>query len=121
MARNRYEGYCYCCGQYVPVGYGHFERYHGRWRIKCVKCASGRTVRDTDREVKRGKEVFTLMPAVGNDSWTLMELGTLQEMLEGVLFFEEIDEQIPAKLEVGADTLEWLQKRFEVANRVNIR
>ena len=64
---------------------------------------------------KRGKEVFTLMPAVGNDSWTLMEPGTLQEMLEGVLFFEEIDEQIPDKLEVGADTLEWLQKRFEVA------
>ena len=57
MARNRYEGYCYCCGQYVPVGYGHFERYHGRWRIKCVKCASGRTVRDTDREVRRAKKL----------------------------------------------------------------
>mgnify|MGYP000232403769 CR=1 FL=1 len=51
----------------------------------------------------------------GSDSWALMEPGTLQEMLEGVLFFEEIDEQIPDKLEVGADTLEWLQKRFEVA------
>lgn len=58
MARNRYAGYCYCCGQYVPVGYGHFERIHNntsgpKWRIKCVKCASGRTVRDTDREVQR--------------------------------------------------------------------
>lgn len=57
MARNRYAGYCYCCGQYVPVGYGHFERTYKvpgvKWRIKCVKCASGRTVRDTDREVQR--------------------------------------------------------------------
>ena len=61
MARNRYAGYCYCCGAYVPVGYGHFERHYNpdpygpRWRIKCVKCASGRTVRDTDREVKRAQ------------------------------------------------------------------
>lgn len=59
MARNRYAGYCYCCGAYVPVGYGHFERHYNpdpygpRWRIKCVKCASGRAVHDTDREVKR--------------------------------------------------------------------
>lgn len=45
MARNRYPGYCYCCGVYVPVGYGHFEKTGDllhRWRIKCVKCASGR-------------------------------------------------------------------------------
>ena len=36
---------------------------------------------------KRGKEVFTLMPTDGSDSWVLMEPGTLQEMLEGVMFF----------------------------------
>lgn len=53
MARNRYPGYCYCCGAYVPTGYGHFERHKGGWRDKCVKCASGRTVKDTDKEVKR--------------------------------------------------------------------
>lgn len=53
MARNRYPGTCYCCGEYVPTGYGHFERYRGGWRIKCVKCASGRPVKSTDREVKR--------------------------------------------------------------------
>lgn len=57
MARNRYPGYCYCCGKYVPPGYGHFERRWGqsgnKWRIKCVKCASGRTVKDTDKEVVR--------------------------------------------------------------------
>ncbi len=53
MARNRYPGYCYCCGKYTPTGYGHFERYHNGWRVKCVACASGRTVRDTDKEVKR--------------------------------------------------------------------
>ena len=58
MARNRYPGYCYCCGAYVPTGYGHFELrrsvppWEPRWRIKCVKCASGRTVRPSDREVK---------------------------------------------------------------------
>lgn len=53
MARNRYPGYCYCCGAYVPTGYGHFERHKGGWSVKCVKCASGRTVKDTDKEVKR--------------------------------------------------------------------
>lgn len=57
MARNRYPGYCYCCGTYVPAGYGHFERtYQGqgnKWRIKCVRCASGRIVHDTDPEVIR--------------------------------------------------------------------
>ncbi len=57
MARNRFPGYCYCCGAYVPTGYGHFERHYGtpgiKWRIKCVKCASGRTVSDNDREVLR--------------------------------------------------------------------
>lgn len=53
MARNRYPGYCYCCGAYVPTGYGHFERHKGGWCVKCVKCASGRTVKDTDKEVKR--------------------------------------------------------------------
>ena len=36
MARNRYPGTCYCCGEYVPTGFGHFERYQGHWRIKCV-------------------------------------------------------------------------------------
>lgn len=53
MARNRYPGTCYCCGEKVPTGYGHFERYKGGWRIKCVKCVSGRVVRDSDKEVKR--------------------------------------------------------------------
>lgn len=36
MARNRYAGYCYCCGEYTPVGYGRFERR-----------------KNTDKEVKR--------------------------------------------------------------------
>jgi len=53
MARNRYEGYCYCCHEFVPIGYGHFERHKGGWRIKCVKCASGRSVHDTDYEVMK--------------------------------------------------------------------
>ncbi len=57
MARNRYPGTCYCCGNHVPVGFGHFERYHGGWRIKCVKCASGRTVRETDKEVQKVKKI----------------------------------------------------------------
>jgi hypothetical protein len=53
MARNRYPGTCYCCGNWVPTGFGHFERHKGGWRIKCVKCASGRSVNANDREVKR--------------------------------------------------------------------
>lgn len=59
MARNRYPGFCYCCGVYVPAGYGHFERRWGqpgnKWQIKCVKCASGRNVKDTDKEVQRAR------------------------------------------------------------------
>ena len=35
----------------------HFERRWGqsgnKWQIKCVKCASGRIVKDTDKEVQR--------------------------------------------------------------------
>ncbi len=61
MSRNKYPGYCYCCGEYVKPGFGHYEktrgqnmyRQYGKWRIKCVKCASGRIVHDTDREVLR--------------------------------------------------------------------
>lgn len=48
MARNKYPGRCYCCGQWTPPGYGHFERHGGHWRIKCVKCASGRALDDKD-------------------------------------------------------------------------
>lgn len=61
MARNRYPGYCYCCGAYVQAGYGHFERRCGqlgnKWQIKCVKCASGRIVKDTDKEVQRVRKL----------------------------------------------------------------
>lgn len=61
MARNRYPGYCYCCGAYIPTGYGHFELQHkntnNKWRIKCVKCASGRIVKDSDPEVKRAHKL----------------------------------------------------------------
>ena len=61
MSRNKYPGYCYCCGEYVKPGFGHYEktrgknmyRQYGKWRIKCVKCASGRIVHDTDKEVLR--------------------------------------------------------------------
>lgn len=64
MARNRYSGYCYRCGKYVPVGYGHFERYKGTWRIKCVKCASGRIVKDSDKEVQRAIKLAKQMKEV---------------------------------------------------------
>ena len=56
MARNMYPGTCYKCGSYVPTGYGHFERYRGGWRVKCVKCASGRIVTDKDPCVKAARE-----------------------------------------------------------------
>lgn len=48
MARNKYPGTCYCCGAYVPPGYGHFERYNGRWLVRCVMCASGRVLTEKD-------------------------------------------------------------------------
>lgn len=58
MARNVYPGQCYCCGAWVEPGYGHFEKIRGaapgtpKWRIKCVKCASGRVLTDKDPGVK---------------------------------------------------------------------
>ena len=54
MARNKFGGTCYKCNAYVPPGFGHFEYFNGhgrKWRIQCVKCASGRTVKKTDKEV----------------------------------------------------------------------
>lgn len=43
MARNKYAGYCYVCGEYVPVGGGYFERRNykisgNKWRLRCIKC-----------------------------------------------------------------------------------
>ena len=58
MARNKYPGYCYCCGKYVKPGYGHFERYRGGWRIKCVYCASGRKLTDNDPGVKWAQQQY---------------------------------------------------------------
>ena len=55
--RNRYQGTCYKCGSHVPVGYGFFERHNGGWRVQCVKCCDGRTVKDGDPEVKRAKKL----------------------------------------------------------------
>ena len=57
MARNKYPGICYRCGKGVPVGYGHFEKIRGGpgWRIKCVKCASGRVITDKDPGVVRAR------------------------------------------------------------------
>ena len=26
MARNKYPGRCYCCGEWIEPGYGHFEK-----------------------------------------------------------------------------------------------
>lgn len=50
--REQDYGTCYCCGAWVPPGYGRFERHAGHWRIKCVKCASGRVLTDKDPGVK---------------------------------------------------------------------
>lgn len=41
--RNKFPGYCYECGRYVPTGYGFFERVNYR--------TDGRKVKPTDREV----------------------------------------------------------------------
>ena len=58
MARNKYPGYCYACGCRVESGYGHFERYNGHWRIKCVKCASGRVLSESDSGVVWAKKAY---------------------------------------------------------------
>lgn len=55
MARNKYPGFCYCCGAYTPPGYGHFERYSGGWLVKCVTCASGRVLTDKNPGVIKAK------------------------------------------------------------------
>ena len=60
--RNRYPGTCYKCGEYVPVGYGFFEKVHdhsqrGKWRVQCVKCCDGRDVNPDDKEVLRAKRL----------------------------------------------------------------
>ena len=47
MARNKYAGYCYCCGTFVPVGYGHFERRWGKDSPVSFK-PDGHTVHDFD-------------------------------------------------------------------------
>lgn len=58
VARNKYPGRCYCCGKWIEPGYGHFEKILGskpgepKWRIKCVKCASGRNLTAEDPGVK---------------------------------------------------------------------
>lgn len=61
MARNKYPGMCYRCGDWVPVGYGHFERHGSHWRIKCVRCTSGRTVTDEDPCVLRARALAQQM------------------------------------------------------------
>ena len=57
MSRNMYAGVCYKCGAYVPPGFGQYERHWDAgkiyWKIHCVKCASGRTVKETDPEVQK--------------------------------------------------------------------
>ena len=59
MARNKYAGFCYKCNVYVPPGFGHFERHNGGWRVHCVKCASGRIVKETDYEVQNVRKELT--------------------------------------------------------------
>lgn len=37
--RNQYPGICYRCGNTVPAGEGHFEKYKGGWRTQHAACA----------------------------------------------------------------------------------
>ena len=38
MARNKYEGKCYRCGETVKPGDGYYERHNGKFRVQHVKC-----------------------------------------------------------------------------------
>lgn len=55
MARNRYPGYCYCCGAYVPTGYGHFERHKGGWMCKMCQWKNGKRYRQRSKESNYAK------------------------------------------------------------------
>lgn len=48
--RNKYSGICYRCGENVPPGEGHFERFRGSWRTQHASCAiKFRGTPDADR------------------------------------------------------------------------
>lgn len=75
MARNRYPGYCYCCGAYVPAVFRHFssdteETYeiiltHAR-RVK-YELPDGRCFEDTG---ETGIDYFEIYGnAVEEDDW----------------------------------------------------
>ena len=49
--RNRFSGSCYRCTNIVGVGEGHFERFHGGWRLQHASCAiKHRGTPDPERE-----------------------------------------------------------------------
>ena len=52
--RNKYPGKCYRCHNPVAPGDGHFERYHGGWRVQHASCAViGREVKnERQRQLK---------------------------------------------------------------------
>lgn len=39
MARNKFPGTCYRCGEAVQPGDGHFELFRGRFRVQHASCA----------------------------------------------------------------------------------
>lgn len=86
MARNRYPGYCYCCGKYVEPGFGHFERHNNHWRVKCVQCASGRIVHETDKEVQRVVKM--------NEETTKMSENIQRENIHGKIFTGKLDNKV---------------------------
>lgn len=36
MSRNKYPGYCYCCGEYVKPGFGHYEKTRGKKHVLTI-------------------------------------------------------------------------------------
>ena len=62
MARNRFGGYCYRCGQWGDKGDGHFERTHTThetWRVQHVDCclaARKKAAQDRESIIRQERE-----------------------------------------------------------------
>ena len=56
--RNRYPGTCYRCGEHVPAGDGHFERFRSAWRVQHATCAiEHRGTPDPERAADRERRL----------------------------------------------------------------
>lgn len=64
--RNKFPGTCYRCGEHVPAGDGHFERFKGSFRVQHATCAiQHRGTPDPDRDAWRLAKLQRLAAGTG--------------------------------------------------------